>query len=152
MGSDLQSPGTGIGGMFRRIAVGFDGSERAQRALLVAVNLAADLRGEVQVLLVVQPPAHTETPEETAAAAEAERENLSKGLEVVRRQVEGFSELTTHVLVGDNPAKVIAEHVRLHAFDLVVVGSHGRERAMHGGIGHSVEELLNLQPCPVLVV
>jgi nucleotide-binding universal stress UspA family protein len=152
MGSDVQNPGTGIGGMIRRIVVGFDGSKQAQRALIVAVNLAADLRAEVQVLLVVQPPAHTETPAQTAAAAEAERENLSKGLEVIRRQAGGFSEITTHVLIADNPARAIAEQVRLHAFDLVVVGSHGRERVMHGGIGHSVEELLNLEPCPVLVV
>jgi nucleotide-binding universal stress UspA family protein len=152
MASDVQNPGAGIGGMIRRIVVGFDGSKQAQRALLVAVNLAADLQAEIQVLLVVQPPAHSETAEQMAAAAEAERENLSTGLADIRRQAEGLWEITTHVLVDDNPATAMAEHVRLHAFDLIVVGSHGRERVTHGGIGHSVEELLNLQTCPVLVV
>ncbi len=152
MGSDVQSPRDGIGGLFRRIVVGFDGSKQARLALQVAVNLAADLHGEVHVLLVVQPPAHTETPEQMAAAAEAEQENLSRGLADVRGHAQGAWEVTTHVLIADNPARAIAEHVRLHAFDLVVVGGHGREQLTHGGIGRCVGELLRLQPCPVLVV
>ncbi|MHB8593495.1 MAG: universal stress protein [Acidimicrobiales bacterium] len=132
--------------MFRRIVVGFDGSKQAERALRVAVDLAAGLQGEVQVLLVVRPSAHAETPEEREKAAEAEQNNLSLGLADIVREV------TTHVVFADNPAKAIAEHVALHGFDLVVVGGHGRERVTHGGIGHSVEELLRLHPCPVLVI
>jgi nucleotide-binding universal stress UspA family protein len=150
MGPEDQNPRGGTGGVFRRILVGFDGSKQAGRALRIAVDLAADLHGEVQALLVVRPPAHAETPEEKANAEEAERKNLSLALADVRDR--GTWDVTTHVVFADNPAKAIAEHVALHGFDLVAVGGHGRERVSHGGIGHSVEELLRLHPCPVLVV
>jgi nucleotide-binding universal stress UspA family protein len=152
MSPEEQSTHGVAGGMFRRILVGFDGSEEAQRALRVALALAADLNGEVQVLLVIRPSAHTETPEERASATEAERENLSLGLADVKAQTQGSWDLTTHTVVADNPAKAIGEHAAMHGFDLVVVGGHGRERVTHGGIGRSVEELLRQHPCPVLVV
>ncbi len=47
--------------MFRRILVGYDGSVEAQHALHVGSALAADLRGETHVLLVIRPGAHAET-------------------------------------------------------------------------------------------
>jgi nucleotide-binding universal stress UspA family protein len=132
--------------------VGFDGSKEAQRALRIAVNLAADLHGEVKVLLVVRAPAHNETPEQRASAAKAEEENLTRGLAEVRSQTPGPWEVTPQVVVDDHPARAIAHHVERHGFDLIVVGGHGRERVTHGGIGHSLEELLRAHPCPVLVV
>lgn len=152
MEPDGPSSGGGPGGVFRRILVGFDGSSEAQHALHMAVALAADLHGEVHVLLVVRPPAHAETPEQVASAAEAERENLSQGLSGIRNQTQGKWEITTHVVLADDPAKAIAEHVEEHGFDLVVVGDHGREKMTHRGIGHSLEALLRNHPCPVLVV
>ena len=60
----------GPGGVFRRILVGFDGSKEAQHALRVAAALAADLNGEVRVLMVVRPSAHAETPAELARATQ----------------------------------------------------------------------------------
>jgi nucleotide-binding universal stress UspA family protein len=150
MGPEGQNPRGGTGGVFRRILVGFDGSKQAGRALRIAVDLAADLGGEVQALLVVRPPAHAETPEEKANAEETERKNLSMALADVCGQ--DTWDVTTHVVFADDPAKAITEHVALHGFDLVAVGGHGRERVTHGGIGHSVEELLRLHPCAVLVI
>jgi nucleotide-binding universal stress UspA family protein len=145
-------PGSSQGGVFRRILVGYDGSKEAQHALRIALALAADLHGEVQVLAVVRPPAHAETPEELARAAEAERENLSRGFADLGSQARHGSEPQSHVVFADDPARAIAEHVADHGFDLVVVGDHGREQITHRGIGRSVEALLRHHPCPVLVV
>ena len=152
MKPDGSIPGGAPGGVFRRILVGFDGSREAQHALRVAIALAADLNGEVHVLLVVRPRAHAETPDELARAAEAERENLSRGLSSISRQTQNRSEVASEVVFADDPAKAIAEHVDQHGFDLVVVGDHGRDRAIHRGIGHALEALLRRHPCPVLVV
>lgn len=138
-------------GAFRRILVGFDGSEEAQGALRTALELAAEIRGEVRVLLVVRPPAHTETAEDRAAAAAAERENLSRGLAVQASDTKGLR-IDTRVVFADDPAQVLAEHAEEHGFDLVVVGCHGREQMTHRGIGHSLQSLLLNHPCPVLVV
>ncbi len=142
----------GPGGVFRRVLVGYDGSPEAQHALRAAIALAADLQGESHVLLVVRPPAHAETPEERAQAAEAERENLSRGLSRAQNQTQRRLDVSTHVVYADDPAQAIADYAEEHGFDLVVVGGHGREQMTHGGIGQSVQALLRHHPCPVLVV
>jgi nucleotide-binding universal stress UspA family protein len=152
MASDQHRAEPGPGGMFRRILVGYDGSAEAQHALHVAIALAADLHGDAHVLLVVRPPAHTETPEERARAAEAERANLSRGLAGVQNQTQHRWEVSTEVVYADDPALAIAGYAEEHGFDLVVVGGHGREQMTHRGIGQSLEALLRHHPCPVLVI
>jgi nucleotide-binding universal stress UspA family protein len=152
MAADQGRREPGPGGMFRRVLVGFDGSKEAQRALRVAIALAADLQGEAHVLLVVRPPAHAETPEERGRAAQAEKENLSRGLAGAQKQTQHHSEVSAEVIYADEPAQALAAYAEEHAFDLVVVGDHGREQMTHRGIGQSVEALLRHHPCPVLVV
>ena len=152
MASDQHRAEPGPGGMFRRILVGYDGSAEAQHALHVAIALADDLHGDAHVLLVVRPPAHAETPEEHAIAAEAERANLSRGLAGAQNQTQHRWEVSTEVVYADDPALAIAGYAEEHGFDLVVVGGHGREQMTHRGIGQSLEALLRHHPCPVLVV
>ena len=152
MATDRQSSESGTGGMFRRVLVGYDGSTDAVRALRAALGLAADLRGEALVLLVVRLPAHFETPEDRLNAAESERENLVRGLSVVQGQAVLRSDVSTVVIYADDPARAIADYAEEHGFDLVVVGGHGREQITHRGLGRSVEALLRHHPCPVLVV
>lgn len=139
-------------GVFRRILVGFDGSAEAQHALGVAAALAAEIDGDVHVLLVVRPPAHTETTEDLHRATEAERDHLSHGLTQVEGLSQHHSRLTNDVTVADDPAAAIAAYAEEHGFDLVVVGNHGRGQATHRGVGHEVTALLRHHPCPVLVV
>lgn len=140
------------GAVFRRVLVGYDGSGDAQRALQVAISLAGDLGCDPLVLLVVRPPAHAETAEEQARAAQAEQENLSRGLEGIQDQTLRHVEISTVVLHAENPAAAIAGYAEEHGFDLIVVGGHGREHMTHRGIGHSLESLLRHHPCPLVVV
>jgi len=140
------------GGAFRHILVAFDGSSDAARALRLAVDLAVDLDGFVQVLLIVRPPPHVETAEQLAEAEAAERDNLSRGLTGGSSQAHGTWEVTTYVAFADDPAEAIAEHATEHGVDLVVMGGHGREQTTHGGIGHVLHRVLTDMPCPVLVV
>lgn len=139
------------GRAFRRILVGYDGSEEAQDALRTAIALAEEVDGDVYVLVVVRPPAHAETPEELARAEAAERDHLSEGLQRLVGPEHGRTQ-STKVVFADDPARAIAQHAEEHGFDLVVVGNHGRERPTHRGLGRSVEGLLARHPCPVLVV
>lgn len=139
-------------GLFRRILVGFDGSHEAQRALQVAIALASELDGQVHVLLVVRPPAHAETTDERQRATAAERDNLSRGMSEVEGRSPHRARTSTEVVLSDDPAPAIAAFAEEHGFDLLVVGSHGRERPTHRGIGRSLEALLRHHPCPVLVV
>lgn len=138
------------GGMFRRVLAGYDGSPEARHALRVALALAADVRGEVCILIVVRNPAHSETPEERARAAEEAKEDLSRGLSDFH--LPEHPDVSIEVVHADDAAHAIAAYAGEHGFDVVVVGGHGREHVMHRGLGKSVEALLRDHPCPVLVV
>ncbi len=140
------------GGVFRRILVCYDGSNGARRALHVAQSLADDVGGTVELLIVIRPPAHAETSEASEEAIETERRELSAGLdeEVGRSKQRLFG--TPHEVIHENPADAIADFAKQHGFDLVVVGTHGRERVAHRGVGRSLEALLRQHPCPLLVV
>jgi nucleotide-binding universal stress UspA family protein len=144
--------GQSTAGVFRHVLVAFDGSLDARRATLLAIELAGELGGVVDVLLVVAPPPHVETEEDLERAERAERENLSAGLSEATRGPTGTGATSVHVVFDHHPAQVIAEHVRLHGIDLVVMGDHGREQGTHRGIGRVLQEVLALRPCPVLVV
>ena len=146
-----REPGPARGRAYRRILVGFDGSREAQDALRTALALGEEVEADVRVLLVVRPPAHVETPEELASAVAAERENLSRGLSRVLPSG-ARPPVDTRVVIAEDPAQAIAEHAEQHGFDIVVVGSHGREHAMHRGTGRCLTALVRSHPCPVLVV
>lgn len=137
--------------LFRRILVGYDGSDEARAALRAGEALASDLGADLRVLVVVRPPAHAETPEALELAEAAERENLSAGLVADRFPGRASDDLDVRVVFADHPAAALADHAEAHGFDLVVVGRHGRERATHRGIGHSLDALLRHSTVAVLV-
>lgn len=139
-------------GVFRRLLVGFDGSGEARYALRMAWSLASDLGGEVHVLTVVTPRAHTETDEERLAMLEEERARLTETLSSVQLINGGDDPPISHVIYHDNPADALATFAMEHGFDLVVVGTHGRDQIMHRGVGRSLEALIRSHPCPVLVI
>ncbi len=139
-------------GVFRRLLVGFDGSSEARYALRIARSLAADLDGEVHVLTVVTPRAHAETDEERRAMLEEERARLTETLSAVQPVNGRDGPPISHVVYHDDPAEALAAFALEHGFDLVVVGTHGRDQIMHRGVGRSLEALIRAHNCPVLVV
>lgn len=150
--SHARRPLGGAGGSFRRILVGSDGSRAAERALECALSLAGALDGVIQVLLVVAPPAHAETADELALAAQEQRALLAEQLGPIRALVSASVPVNSDVVFSDGPGKALADYAREHAFDIIVVGGHGAEQASHLGAGRSVGALLRDHPCPVLVV
>lgn len=152
MTNESSGGGGAPSGMFRRVLVGFDGSSEARRAFRVARSLAADLGGDVHVLLVVKPRAHAETTEERQAALQEEQASLSQGLGAEQSTDARDTTPISHVVFDNNPAMAIAQFAKEHGFDLIVVGTHGREQMMHRGVGHSLEALIRTHQCPVLVV
>jgi nucleotide-binding universal stress UspA family protein len=145
--------GRGIeSGVIRRILVGYDGSSEAHRALRIARSLAADVNGDVHVLSVITPRAHAETTDERQKAIEEELSRLSQFLEELEVMDDREKTPVAHVVDDDEPADAIAEFAREHGFDLVVIGTHGTDQIMHRGFGRSLEVLIKLHPCPLLIV
>lgn len=138
--------------VFRRILVGFDGSQDARQALRAGVALASVAGGEVTVLVVVS-GSHGETEEDRRAAFEAEAAPLRTAAErELAAAGPGATGTPVHVLTGDHPAVALSAYAEERGFDLLVVGRHGRERAAHRGPGRVARELAEKARCPLLLV
>jgi nucleotide-binding universal stress UspA family protein len=138
--------------MFRRVLVGFDGSASSLQALRVALGVAAQASGEATVLIVI-PPTHGETEADRIASFDDDARPLQAMAQQELDAARG-EDLTTslHVVCAEHAAKALVSYADAHGYDLVVVGRHGRERAMHGGLGKVARELADATPCPLLLV
>ncbi len=156
------------------IVVGVDYSEVSRLALREALNLAAAHAGsQVHVVHVetVTPPLRSGLTDEVLEVWPVDPPLIKSRVDaalgrlhrVLTEEVKGFEQ------AQDGPARTsidrVVSHVRLNApgreiaqlasdleADLVVVGTHGRSaiaRALLGSVAHAV---VNLAPCPVLVV
>jgi nucleotide-binding universal stress UspA family protein len=137
--------------MFRRILVGFDGSKGAHQALRAGITLAAAADGEVAVLIVLS-TGHGESEEDRKASFDAEAEALRATAEHELLTRRGEPRHFVHVIAGERPAAALALYAAEHGFDLLVVGRHGRDRAVRRGLGSVARALAETSPCPLLLV
>jgi nucleotide-binding universal stress UspA family protein len=149
----MSQPQKDYSGRIRRILVCLDGSDESREGALLAIELARQVHAEITVLTVLPDESYLETLESMTSAEDAWRRSLTHGLnravELARDSEIQFANV--EVRDGD-PAKCIAEYAAEHGFDLLVIGSHGRERAIHVGLGKVLQHLLRDPSLPVLVV
>lgn len=137
--------------MFKRIAVGYDGSACANEAVRTALNLTSGPGAHISVVAVVA-PARGETDEDRRAAFEAEADHVRQGAEGHRRAAERLGiAYQVEVVAGSKPADALVSMVSERGFDMLVVGRHGLERAGHRGMGWNAQRLVSDAACPVLV-
>ncbi len=138
--------------MVSQILVPMDGSEMAERALEFA--LEAHPEAEITVLHVVGKP----TPfmaEATSLAladdvASAAEDRASDVFDRAREiAAEHDSEIHTEVEIGQPSRKIVQ---RADDFDLVVMGSHGRDLQSHLLMGDTAKKVTRRSPVPVLTV
>jgi nucleotide-binding universal stress UspA family protein len=118
---------------FRRILVALDGSETAERALGVALQLAITADAPIMLANVIQPRVpsaspylpHTIQPAQEEIAAR-ERHLRSYLEEVAGRDVLRGREVQTRIIVDYEPALGILDLAEETGSDLVVLGTHGR--------------------------
>jgi len=133
------------------VLVPFDGTPQSRAALTFATEEWPD--ASVTLLYVVDPvtagftqralPGSSEAWYENAR--ETARERFDEARELVGRPVE------TRIEVG-SPARVIVDAADEAAYDLVVLGSHGREGVSRILLGSVAEAVVRQSPVPVTVV
>ncbi|HHQ49453.1 MAG TPA: universal stress protein [Acidobacteria bacterium] len=119
----------------QRVLVGYDGSERARRALRWGGELARSLGAPVSVVSVAQ-----EADAAVRTVAEAVEYLEPLGLEVRRHAASGHAPLVLEHFAEEDQAT------------LVCVGSHGRHRLLEMMIGSTTEAVVRRSPIPVLCV
>jgi nucleotide-binding universal stress UspA family protein len=138
----------------KRILVGVDGSETAEKALRFATEIAAPFHAELVVLYVVSPPVY---PAEIypIAFAEIEKEAKQFGQTIVQRALESIAKagVTARAeVVPGSPAETIADAGERLGADLVAVGSRGLGAVKRVFLGSTSDRLIHICKRPVLVV
>jgi nucleotide-binding universal stress UspA family protein len=138
--------------MFKTVLHANDGSEPAFRALALAIGIAKQNAAALHLVCVEEIPPMPEYLEEireargTAARrfhAVVERANhMSKAVGIVPR---------VHILSG-HPVRVIVDLSSKVGADLMVIGATGHSALYERLIGSRADRMVQLAPCPVLVV
>jgi nucleotide-binding universal stress UspA family protein len=138
--------------IFGKILCANDGSERAFRALALAIAIASEHDSELHMVSVEEidylPEFIEEIREEVGTAARRFHTVLQRARKMAE---EHHVKLHTHVLAG-HPVRDIVQLATELKTDLLVVGSAGHSELYERMLGSRADRLAHLAPCPVLVV
>jgi nucleotide-binding universal stress UspA family protein len=137
--------------MFKNILLAFDGSEHAQKAALLAADLARQYRASLCLV-------HTYDPVPDYLGEPFLQEAISKRTEVADRVVAQalallgeFPQLEIEVLEGP-PAEAILRVAEIRKVDLIVMGTRGLGQLKGLLLGSQSQKVLTHAQCPVLLV
>jgi nucleotide-binding universal stress UspA family protein len=138
--------------MFSKILHANDGSEHAFHALALALAIARQNNSELHMVSVEEidymPEFIEEVKQETGTAARRFHAVLQRARAMAEKhQVK----LETHVLAG-HPVRDIVELAAEIKAELVVIGATGHSAIYERMIGSRADRIVQLAPCPVLVV
>jgi nucleotide-binding universal stress UspA family protein len=141
--------------MFKKIAVGLDGSEPAPQAFAVALGLAQADGAELGVCSVVDPIAITATAPPSPAMDIVVRDMESTARRLVTDAIEQAEragvKASGQVRTGVPAFELLNYAARIGA-DLIVMGTHGRRGFRHFLMGSVAEVVMRESNVPVLVV
>lgn len=134
--------------IFGRILVGWDGSRDSEHAVRVSTSLATELGADVLVLAVLQRPETVECMDELESEMTARKLRTQAAL----NRLTSASCVHSEIVEASDPVAALHGYAQEHGFDLLVLGRHGVDRALHPQIGTVVEQEVRHSSCPVLVV
>jgi universal stress protein A len=142
---------------FHKILVPLDFSEHSERAVQLAAELARRYRAPLTLFHVYEvvpyavPEGHaliTPLPQLTGLV-----EEFGRRLEEARtRAIEAGAGDVETLLREGFVAPQITDLAREEHFDLIVMGTHGRQGISHLLMGSVAEKVVRTAPCPVLTV
>ena len=139
--------------MFRKILLAYDGSEGANRALEVGIDLAKLHGAELWAVAVEEKlPRFSGTIDEVQEAKEFANQHYGKLVVEARTKAgEAGVDLKT-VLRPGHPAQTIVAVAKEGKFDLVLLGHTGLSGVWAAFLGTTAEKVSRHAPCSVLIV
>ncbi len=140
---------------YKKILVGYDGSQNAKRALDRAVALASGTGAALRVVVAVStilPVYGTSAPYYPADYAEEVTKEGKKSLDEAIAKAKQSAQKASGAVMDGHPAQMILESADKEGCDLIVMGRRGIsgvERFLLGSVSSSV---VNHSKCDVLVV
>lgn len=139
--------------MFQRMLVAYDGSDGANRALKVGIEMARALHVDLHLVTVEEElPRYAATIDEIDAVKQqkdAYYEQLQREAEVMAQD----AGVRLHgVIVPGHEVDAIRAHILKHGFDLLLIGFHGHSAVSERLRGSTAGSLVLSAPCTVMVV
>jgi nucleotide-binding universal stress UspA family protein len=141
--------------MMSTVVVGTDGSETAERAVDVALDVAERFGARFVVASSYRPVSEGRISKEQADAPQDIQwsinptEDVDAALRAVEDKAKERGLKTTSEARQGDPADVLCEIAAEHEADLLVVGNKGMHRRVLGSVPNSVS---HQAPCSVLIV
>lgn len=148
----------------KRILAPVDLAESREPELGYAIGLAAQLRAELLLLVVVDTPATLNLIGHHGAAGrvgpqgrggnfeqDLQEEVRAKLQKLVDEAAEAGVRALGHVTFSDDVEEQILKEALVERVDLILVRSQGRHGFMKALLGSTAGEILKAAPCPVLV-
>lgn len=138
--------------MFNKILHANDGSEHAFQALALAIALAKQNSSELHMVSVEE----IDYMPEFIEGVRQETGTAARRFHKVHQRARAMAEecgvhLHTHVVAG-HPVRDIVELAKELKADLLVIGATGHSAIYERMIGSRADRLVQLAPCPVLIV
>ncbi len=138
--------------MYKRILVGFDGSEPSKRALSAALALAHESAGEVLALTAVRAPEAAELEGEVDDALRDADGPLAKAIAWGKQESKRAGVTCTFRKQIGHAAELLTRLADENKHDLLVLGRRGRSPVKHWLIGSTTDRIVDHAPCAVLIV
>ena len=139
--------------MYKKILVGYDGSDGSKEALIHAIHLAKETNAELYALWSRSSLPHYP---ETVDEVEEEREAASAFLHKLTRELTEYSKEYDFEIHADSKsghaAKTIVDYAKQGNFDLIVVGHKGHSGLWGNLLGHTPDKVSENAHCSVLIV
>jgi len=138
--------------MFKKIVVPLDGSDTAEKALVLAADLADPQDAEILLLRVSDfPIGSVEYGGLAFYNMQADCEKIAEQyLQTVKESIKSGPSVKTK-LVSGHPVESLLRESKAFAADLVVMTSHGKSNLERWVMGTTAENFARRCPCPVLV-
>jgi len=138
--------------MFAKILHANDGSDHADKALSLALQLARQNGSELHMVCVEEIPALPEFIEEIREATALAARRFHRVVQNARSRAEQERLIFHAHLLAGHPVRTIIELAGRLQADLLVIGATGHSALYERMIGSRADRIVQLASCPVLVV
>jgi len=139
--------------MFHKILVAHDGSEGAQKAMAVAIDLARRYGAELHLISVIEElPKYAATIDEVEEVKAEAIRHYQTIQEEACRQAEQRGVKAYDTIIPGHEVQTIVQHAEQGHFDLLVVGRYGHSARWLKHLGSTSSQIAFHAPCTVMVV